>query len=101
MGWMWSRGGNFASVLLGSVAGDPVWPPDRSSSELLSFPAAEAARVLGSWLIGPSRSSKYKSRHEALRPKLAMRISKQAKSYFSKLSAVQSRLDLQKIILLS
>ena len=32
MGWMWSRGGNFASVLLGSVAGDPVWPPGRSSS---------------------------------------------------------------------
>ena len=32
MGWMWSRGGKFASVILGPVAGDPVWPPGRSSS---------------------------------------------------------------------
>ena len=44
MGWMWSRGGNFASVLLGPVTGVPVWPSGRSSS----LSGAEAVRVLGS-----------------------------------------------------
>jgi hypothetical protein len=41
MGWMWSRGGDFASGLLGSVvAGDPVWPSGRSSSLLSLSPLA-------------------------------------------------------------
>jgi hypothetical protein len=55
MGWVCSGGGNLAPGLLGLVAGDP----DRHRGWLLcpSVPAAEAARVPGSWACAAAPST--------------------------------------------